>query len=398
MEDPLMLREDAGVTNFFCAAFCPTRAPAFRDATPFDVHLQWFAAEDEGRTEEPTEHKLRKAREEGKVVKSVELSSSLVLLFGVATLGLISSYFLKNILSMLRFFLQHATELDITSDGGLLPAFYNYFFRLTLPVLLVTFLAAFLGNVLQVGFLFSSKPITPDLDRIVPRFGRFFRRALFSGEAAFNLGKTLLKVGVIFALAFINIRIQLPKLVNLVDMHHMVAFRLVVSIAFRIIVEAALAMMVLSIPDYLFQRRQHRESLKMSRQEIKEERRMYEGDPLIKSRLRERMRDLLTRNMMRAVPKADVVITNPTHYSVAVEYDRLVMEAPTVTAKGVDAIAKKIREIAKENDVPLVENKPLARTLYQEVDIGDVIPEKYYEVMAIILAEVYKMAGREARA
>jgi len=370
-------------------------ASRFREPTSFDVHLQWFAAEDEGRTEEPTEHKLRKAREEGKVAKSGELSSSLVILFGIATLGLISSYFLKNVMSMLRFFLQHSTELDITTDGGLMPAFYNYFFKLTLPVLLVAFVAAFLGNVVQVGFLFSTKPITPDLDRIVPRFGRFFKRALFSGEAAFNLGKTLLKVAVIFVIAFLNIRSQLPKLLNLVDMHHMTSFRLVATIAFRIIVESTLAMLVLSIPDYMFQRRQHRESLKMSRQELKEERRMYEGDPLIKSRLRDRMRELLTRNMMRAVPKADVVITNPTHYSVAIEYDRLVMEAPMVTAKGVDAIALKIREIARENEVPLVENRPLARTLYQEVEIGDAIPEKYYEVMAIILAEVYKMADRE---
>jgi flagellar biosynthetic protein FlhB len=386
------------VTNWCYCSVYADNAPRFAETTPFDVHLQWFAAEDEGRTEEPTEHKLRKAREEGKVAKSVELSSSLVILFGIATLGLISSYFLKNVLSMLRFFLQHSTELDITSEGGLMPAFYNYFFRLTLPVLVVAFLAAFLGNVVQVGFLFSAKPITPDLDRIVPRFGRFFKRALFSGEAAFNLAKTLLKVAVIFAIAFLNIRSQLPKLVNLVDMHHMTSFQLVVTIAFRIIVESTLAMLVLSIPDYMFQRRQHRESLKMSRQELKEERRMYEGDPLIKSRLRERMRDLLTRNMMRAVPKADVVITNPTHYSVAIEYDRLVMEAPVVTAKGVDAIALKIREIAKDNEVPLVENKPLARTLYQEVEIGDAIPEKYYEVMAIILAEVYKMASGEVSA
>ncbi len=382
-------------SKWHCGPVYPVAAPRFAEATPFDIHLQWFAAEDEGRTEEPTEHKLRKAREEGKVAKSAELSSSLVILFGIATLGLISSYFLKNVLSMLRFFLQHSAEMDITSDGGLMPAFYAYFFKLTLPVLVVAFLAALLGNIVQVGFLFSAKPITPDLDRLVPRFGRFFKRALFSGEAAFNLGKTLFKVAVIFTIAFLNIRSQLPKLVNLVDMHHMTSFKLVATIAFRIIVESTLAMLVLSIPDYMFQRRQHRESLKMSRQELKEERRMYEGDPLIKSRLRERMRDLLTRNMMRAVPKADVVITNPTHYSVAIEYDRLIMEAPLVTAKGVDAIALKIREIAKDNDVPLVENKPLARTLYQEVEIGDAIPEKYYEVMAIILAEVYKMTNRE---
>ena len=386
------------LTNLCRRAAALEYSPRFADGTPFDIHIQWFAAEDEGRTEEPTEHKLRKAREEGKVAKSGELSSSLVILFGIATLGLISSFFLKNVMSMLRFFLQQSTELDITTDSGLVPAFYSYYIRLAFPVLLVSFVAAFLGNVVQVGFLFSTKPITPDLDRIVPRFGRFFKRALFSGEAAFNLGKTLLKVAVIFAIAFINIRSQLPKLVNAVDMHHMTAFRLVVTIAFRIIVESSLAMLVVAIPDYMFQRRQHREALKMSRQELKEERRMYEGDPLIKNRLRERMRDLLTRNMMRAVPKADVVITNPTHYSIAIEYDRVVMEAPTVTAKGVDAIALKIREVAKENDVPLVENRPLARTLYQEVEIGDAIPEKYYEVMAIILAEVYKMTGREASA
>jgi flagellar biosynthetic protein FlhB len=390
--------EEADVTNNDSALICSDCASRFREATPFDVHLQWFAAEDEGRTEEPTEHKLRKAREEGKVAKSGELSSSLVILFGIATLGLISSFFLKNVLSMVRFFLEHSTELDITSDSGLVPAFYSYFFRLTLPVLLVCFLAALLGNIVQVGFLFTTKTITPDLDRLVPRFGRFFKRAFFSGEAAFNLGKTLFKVAVIFAIAFVNIRSQLPKLINSMDMHHMMAFRLVVTTAFRIIVEATLAMLVLSIPDYMFQRRQHREALKMSRQELKEERRMYEGDPLIKSRLRERMRDLLTRNMMRAVPKADVVITNPTHYSVAVEYDRLSMEAPMVTAKGVDAIALKIREIAEENEVPMIENRPLARTLYQEVEIGDTIPEKYYEVMAIILAEVYKMSNREVSA
>ena len=129
----------------------------------------------------------------------------------------------------------------------------------------------------------------------------------------------------------------------------------------------------------------------MSRQELKEERKMYEGDPLIKSRMRERMQEMLTRNMMRAVPQADVVITNPTHFAVAMEWNRRLMEAPTVVAKGAD-------EIATENDVPLVENKPLARALYQEVEIGDVIPEKFYEVMAMILAEVYKIQGKTAEA
>jgi flagellar biosynthetic protein FlhB len=366
--------------------------------TPFDVHLQWFAAEDEGRTEEPTEHKLRKAREEGKVAKSAEFTATLVLLAGIATIGLVSGYILKNVADMVRFFVQSSTELDITRDGGVANAFFGFFARTSLPVLAVAFVAALAGNVVQVGLLFSVKPITPDFNRIVPRLGRFFRRALFSGEAAFNLAKSIGKVAIIFVLAFLNVRAEVPRLLALVETSYLQGLQLVATVAFRIIVEAAIAMLIISIPDYLFQRRQHLESLKMSKQEVKEERKMYEGDPLIKSRLRERMRELLVRNMMRAVPRADVVITNPTHYSVAIEYDRIMMAAPTVTAKGVDNVALKIREIARENRVPLVENRPLARTLYQEVEIGDLIPEAYYEVIAVILAEVYRINGKAAEA
>jgi flagellar biosynthetic protein FlhB len=176
----------------------------------------------------------------------------------------------------------------------------------------------------------------------------------------------------------------------------MVSFTFIAALAFRVVVEVAIAMLVFSIFDYLFQRRQHIESLKMSRQEVKEERRMYEGDPLVKSRLRERMRQILSRNMLKAVPRADVVITNPTHYSVALEYNRIINPAPVVVAKGLDNMAMKIREIAKESSVPLVENKPLARALYREVEIGDVIPEQYYEVFATILAEVYRINNRQA--
>ena len=198
----------------------------------------------------------------------------------------------------------------------------------------------------------------------------------------------------IFFIAYLNVRGELARIVNLAALPYQMGFRLIASVAFRIIVESALALLVLSLPDYLFQRRQHLESLKMSKQEIKEERRMYEGDPLVRSRLREKMRELLTRNMMKAMPKADVVITNPTHYSVAIQWNRLIMDAPTVTAKGVDAIALKIREVAREASVPVVENKPLARILYYEVEIGESIPEKYYEVMAVILAEVYRLSGK----
>jgi flagellar biosynthetic protein FlhB len=361
---------------------------------PFAVHLQWFAAEDEGRTEEPTEHKLRKAREEGKVAKSVELASALVLLLGIATVAVVAGYFLKNTAQMLRYFFRLSGSGELTGEA--VQAFYGYFLRLVAPVLIVAFVAAFLGNVLQVGFLFSAKPITPDVNRILPNLGRFFRRALFSGEAAFNLTKNILKIVVVFVIAYLNVRGELHRILRLGDASWQQGFRLVAVISLRIIVESAIAMLVLAVPDYIFARRLHLESLKMSRQEVKEERRMYEGDPLVRSRLREKMRELLTRNMLKAVPRADVVITNPTHYSVAVEWNRLLMAAPTVTAKGVDAVAMKIREVAREAKVPLVENKPLARTLYHEVEIGEAIPERYYQVMAVILAEVYRLSSKAA--
>ena len=368
--------------------------PTLESSSLFQMDLQWFAADDEGRTEEPTEHKIRKAREDGKVAKSVELTSSLVLLFPIITIGILGSSILGGLANMMRFFLGGSGEIDITRDGRLVTAFFSYFLQAVGPVFAVAFVSALLGNILQVGFLFSTKPVTPDLNRLVPRFGRFFKRAFFSGEAAFNLGKTIVKILIIAFIAFINIQLEIDKIGRLVAVPFWQGFSMITNLAFRIIVEAAIALLLLSIPDYIFQRYQHRQSLKMSKQEVKEERRMSEGDPLVRNRLRERMRDLLTRNMMQNVPQADVVVTNPTHFAVAMKWDRVVMDAPTVLAKGQDNIAMRIREIAGENDVPIIENKPLARALYQEVEVGDTIPEQYYEVMALILAEVYKMTGR----
>ena len=173
------------------------------------------------------------------------------------------------------------------------------------------------------------------------------------------------------------------------------SLRTIALTAFRILIESALFMLVLSFPDYMFQRHQHLESLKMTKQELKEERKMTEGDPMIKSRLRERMQQIMSQNMMRAVPEADVVITNPTHFAVALQWKRETMHAPSVSAKGQDNIALRIREIAAENNVPVIENRPLARALFAEVEVGDEIPENYYEVTAIILAQVYGMSGRE---
>jgi flagellar biosynthetic protein FlhB len=251
-----------------------------------------------------------------------------------------------------------------------------------------------LGNLFQVGFLFTVKPLKPDIKRIVPNFGRFIKRAFFSGEAFFNLAKSIFKVVVIGVIAYLNIKMEVDKFIHFVTTPFWLNFATIAKVAFRILVEASLGMLVLAIPDYLFQRKQHRESLKMTKHEVKEERKMYEGDPLMQNRLRERMREMLSQNMLQNVPQADVVVTNPTHYAVAMQWEQHSMSAPMVTAKGQDNIAQKMREIAQQNEVPIIENKPLARALYQEVEIGDSIPEKYWEVVALVLAEVYKMSGK----
>ncbi len=368
-----------------------------RLVTGFDVPLQWFAAEDEGRTEEPSEHKIRKAREEGKVAKSADVSSSLVLLAGTSALGLLGENILRSSAQMLTYFLSIATEPDALGPT-LVTAFMSWLVKISLPVLAVVFIAAILGNVIQVGFLFTAKPITPDFNRIVPRFGRWLSRSFASGEALFNLAKAILKVAIVALLGYLNIMAALPDLTRLAMQPFFEGVSLIARLAFRIVLEVSIAFLVFSAVDYWFQRRQHMESLKMSKQEVKEERKMYEGDPLTRSRLRERMREIMRRTMLKAVPKADVVITNPTHYAIALEYNRAVMTAPTVVAKGADLVAQKIKEIATENGVPIMENKPLAQALFKEVEIGDAIPEKFYEAMSIVLAEVYKMSGKTVEA
>ncbi|MDP3179159.1 MAG: flagellar biosynthesis protein FlhB [Spirochaetaceae bacterium] len=357
------------------------------------IHLQWFAAEDEGRTEEPTDYKIRKAREEGRVAKSQELVGAVGLLFPAVALAILAPYLASTVREMLLHFLTISTQIDIATDPGPVAlAFFSYFAKLTLPLALTAVVAAIFSNVLQVGFLFTLKPITPDFSRIVPRFGQYLRKTLFSTEGLFNFAKSVVKVSIVGIVAYSMIQGELDKLITVFATPFWTAVGFVWSLVIRLIVTTAVALLALSIPDYLFQRRQYMESLKMSRQEIKEERKMQEGDPLVKSRLRERMRELLARNMAANVPKADVVITNPTHFAVALEWDRDRMAAPVVTAKGIDEVALRIRRIAEDNGVPLVENRPLARALYADVEIGDAIPEKYYQAIATVLAHVYGAA------
>ncbi|MDR1307275.1 MAG: flagellar biosynthesis protein FlhB [Treponema sp.] len=355
------------------------------------MDLQWFAAEDEGRTEEPTEYKIRKAREEGRVAKSQELIAALGLLFPAVTILFLAPYILRTCVEMIRFFFQRINELDPAHDGITAGVFFRYFIKLALPIAVAAFAAALFSNMVQVGLLFTTKPITPDFSRIVPRFGRYFQKTLFSMEGLFNFVKSIVKMAIIGVTAFMLIYSNKEKLMNLQTAGILLGLTTVAGLAARLLIISALLMLVLSIPDMLFQRWQFRESLRMTRQEVKEERKMYEGDPQVRARIQRRMREFMSRNMALNVAKADVVITNPTHFAVALEYDEHTMAAPVLTAKGADEMAFKIRGIARDNDVPVVENKPLARALYADLEVGQYVPEAYYRAIAEILGRIRQM-------
>jgi len=351
------------------------------------LDLQWFAAEDEGRTEEPTETRLRKAREEGRVAKSQELTGAAGLLLPAIALLFLAPYLLRTFLEMLHYFLSDALEMNPVNDKRIFLAFLNYFLRLALPVLIIAFIAALASNIAQVGLFWTTKPLAFKFERIIPNFAQYFSKTIFSVNGLFNLFKSIIKMAFVGFTAYFLIKSDIAKILALNSVNFYTAWTLIAACAIKLLIFVAILLVILSIPDYIFQRRQFRESLKMSLQEVKEERKMDEGDPQIKAHLRRRMRELLTQNIAANVPKADVVITNPTHYAVALEYNAA-LYGPRVTAKGEDELALRIRRIAQENNVPVVENKPLARALYTTVETGEIVPEQYWNIIIEILRRV----------
>ena len=372
------------LTSHWAALLPPLLTPH----SSFLIPLQWFSddSEAEGRTEPPSEHKLERLREEGQVVKSQELVSALGLLLPALLLLFWAPYMLRTCVEMLRFFLQRAVELDPVHDRLVAGLFFQYLVKLALPILLVALVTAVFSNLVQTGLIFTTKPLVPDFSKVLPRIGQFFRRA-FSIDGLFNFIKSIVKMAIIGSVAFVLIRMDINKLLNLQKAGLWMGLSTVASLAIRMLIICAILLLIISIPDYLFQRWRFRERHKMSRQEQKEEQRMYEADPQIQGRIRNRFRELLRQNIAAAVPRADVVITNPTHLAVALEYQPS-MPGPMVTAMGADEMAARIREIAEENNVPIVEDKPMAWALYRETDVGDIIPEAYYAAIATILRKV----------
>ncbi len=361
------------------------------------IGLQWFAAEDEGRTEDPTDYKIRKAREDGRVAKSQDLNAAMVVLLPAITLIIMGPYIFGSLLQVISFFFERCTT-ETVLNGNWFRVFIITFFKTVFPITAVAMISGVLGNIIQNrGFLFSTKTIKPDFKKIAPNFVKFFKKALFSSEGLFNLAKSLFKLVIIGFIAYLVISSNLTTMISILQTNFADAVFFISRTAARILVYGAVTLVLLSIPDYFFQKKQFKESLKMSKTEITDEYKELEGDPMVKAQINRQMQAILQKTGIKNVPDADVVITNPTHYAVALQWKPNEMPAPMVIAKGEDAVARNIKKIAKENDIPQMENVPLARALYANVELGQIVPSEYYQSLSIIFMKVYSMKGNNWR-
>ncbi len=350
-----------------------------------------MAAEDEGRTEQPSEYKLEKARKEGRVAKSQEISGALVLLLCVVTIVFLSRWFFSEIITVFKFYFTQCASADV-KNPAFLPAFFNIFIKCVLPIALISAVSAVTANIVQTkGFIFSLKPIEPKFSKIVPKFGEYLKKTIFSMKGLFNVAKSFGKVIIICFVGYLYIKKDLFTLIDIIDNGDVAgALSQVARMAAQILITVAVLFLALSIPDYFVQRHDFMEEMKMTKQEVKEEYKEMEGDPEVKSKLQQMQRQLLSQNVRKAVAESDVVIANPTHFAVALKYDTSVADSPMVNAKGEDNQALLIRRIAEENHVPVVENRPVARELYTNVEVGDIIPDIYFTVLAEIYSHLEK--------
>ncbi len=348
--------------------------------------------EDSGqeKTEKATDKRRMEAREKGQVAKSQEISSVLVLLASLASFYYGGLIMIDKINDLMRGFFEKLPlgSFSISYTNSILRLVTIIFFQIVGPFFLVLITIAVLSNVMQTGILFNSEWTNPDFSKLNPISG--FKNIFFSTRTIGEVVKGVLKISVISYVVYGVIQKELLRMPAISTMDAENIFLYIGGVSGSIFFRVSLVLIFLAILDFAFQKYQFEESIKMTKQEIKEESKMTEGNPEIKSRIRSAQRQIAKKRMMADVPKADVIITNPTHIAIALGYEAG-MSAPRVLAKGERLIAEKIKEIAREHDIPIVEDKPLAQAIYREVEIGDVIPPDFYRAAAEILAYVMKI-------
>ncbi|MGM0827196.1 MAG: flagellar biosynthesis protein FlhB [Bacillota bacterium] len=354
------------------------------------LDLQFFSGE---KTEKATPKKRDDARKKGQTAKSQDVNTAIILLAVFLFLTFSASYIGNIVFDLFNqtfqeYMLMELTEntvqvitMDIMKELALLLG----------PIMLVALIAGLFSNYIQVGVMFTTKPLEPKLEKIDPIKG--FKR-IFSLRAIVELLKSILKISFVGAITFVILWMNIDQVLSLSFKSVGDSLAAMASLTVQMGIAASLALLFLSLFDFLYQKYDFEKNIRMSKQDLKDEHKNIEGDPLIKSKIKQRQREMAMRRMMQEVPEADVVITNPTHFAIVLKYDENKMDAPYVVAKGVDYLAQKIKYIANENDVVMVENRPLARSLYDSAEIGDAVPEEFFKAVAEILAYVYRIKNQ----
>ena len=359
--------------------------------------LQWFASGEGGEKTEPaTAKKLEDARKEGKVAKSKELTAAFDLIVLFLVLKFFVTYVGESMLEVYTVIYSGIADFVSINRTGISSVAVSSYLRnviiksiiIVIPFFIFGVVITLLISIYQVGWKVTSKPLQPKLDKFNPING--FKR-IFSKDSLFELIKSVFKIGLIAYVAYTSISGHKDDLFVLYDITLQQAVGLVGEIIINAGLKISIVYLLVGIADFAYHKHKFNEDMKMTKQEVKDEYKNAEGDPQVKGRQRARMREASQRRMMQDVPKADVVITNPTHLAVAIKYEPQESKAPVVLAKGEDYLAEKIKETARENNVEIVENKPLARMLYHNVDIGSEIPPELYQSVAEVLAMVYKL-------
>lgn len=349
----------------------------------------------EEKTEQPTPRKRQELKEKGEVAKSKELPSVAVLLAALISLSLFGSYMYNHIQIIMKgaFSLPSIHNFNIPEFLKFAQNIIGRLIILLSPLFAAIFITAILSNIMQVGFILSGESIIPKLSKIDPikGFGR-----LFSKQAFMEFIKSLLKLSIVGGIAFLTVKGEMNNFVLLGDMELNSIFVYILKIFFKIFIRCSLAMIILVVIDYAFQRWEFEKRIRMTKQEVKDDFKKSEGDPLIKSRIKSIQMEMARKRMMQAVPEADVVITNPTHLAVALKYDSSTMNAPKLIAKGSRKIAEKIKDVASKHRIPILENKELARNLYSLVEVGQEIPPELYQTVAELLAYIYRLKSNYA--
>jgi flagellar biosynthetic protein FlhB len=345
------------------------------------------------KTEKATPKKREKARQEGQVAKSAEIPSVLIMLVGIGVLYFSGQFSYHQLVSAMQANLIFDLAPELTTDASirLLADVLWYFFLAVIPLMGGVFLIAVASNICQVGFHWSSKAIQPKLSKLSLAKGM---TRIFSPKSIVQLVKAFLKLAIIGIVSFIVIKSEIPGMLTLYDTSASFIFSYILKVSFNIFMWVTVVMVVVAILDYIYQKWQFEKEMRMTKQEVKEENKQAEGDPQVKSRIRSIQMQAARRRMMQEIPEADVVVTNPTHLALALKYEPGGIGAPRVVAKGAGKVAERIKKMAKDYHIPVVENKKLARNLYKMVGVGDEIPSELYQAVAELLAYVYKLKGK----